>query len=78
MDRLLIRGGRQLGGDVKVSGAKNAALPILATALMVPGQVRFENLPHLNDVPRCYNFSGGWESRFCLMIRVQLNSTHHN
>ncbi|MGB0225677.1 MAG: UDP-N-acetylglucosamine 1-carboxyvinyltransferase [Litorivicinaceae bacterium] len=50
MDRLLIRGGRQLGGDVKVSGAKNAALPILATALMVPGKVRFENLPHLNDV----------------------------
>lgn len=50
MDRFLIRGGRQLSGDVKVSGAKNAALPILATALMVPGKVRFENLPHLNDV----------------------------
>ena len=50
MDRLLIRGGRQLNGDVKVGGAKNAALPILATALMVSGKVRFENLPHLNDV----------------------------
>ena len=50
MDRLLIRGGRRLNGDVRVGGAKNAALPILATALMVPGKVRFENLPHLNDV----------------------------
>ncbi|HAB77265.1 MAG TPA: UDP-N-acetylglucosamine 1-carboxyvinyltransferase, partial [Gammaproteobacteria bacterium] len=50
MDRFLIRGGRRLSGDVRVSGAKNAALPILAAALMVPGKVRFENLPHLNDV----------------------------
>ena len=50
MDRFLIRGGRRLGGDVRVSGAKNAALPIIAAALMVPGKVRFENLPHLNDV----------------------------
>ncbi len=50
MDRFLIRGGRGLSGDVRVSGAKNAALPILAAALMVPGKVRFENLPHLNDV----------------------------
>ena len=50
MDRFLIRGGRQLSGKVRVSGAKNAALPILAAALMVPGKVRFENLPHLNDV----------------------------
>ena len=50
MDRFLIRGGRRLSGKVRVSGAKNAALPILAAALMVPGKVRFENLPHLNDV----------------------------
>jgi UDP-N-acetylglucosamine 1-carboxyvinyltransferase len=50
MDRLLIHGGRQLDGEVRVSGAKNAALPILAAALMVPGSVRFHNLPHLNDV----------------------------
>lgn len=50
MDRLLIHGGRRLDGEVRVSGAKNAALPILAAALMVPGSVRFHNLPHLNDV----------------------------
>ena len=50
MDRFIVRGGRTLSGEVRVSGAKNAALPILAAALMVPGKVRFENLPHLNDV----------------------------
>lgn len=50
MDRFIVRGGRTLAGEVRVSGAKNAALPILAAALMVPGKVRFENLPHLNDV----------------------------
>lgn len=50
MDRFIVRGGRTLAGEVRVSGAKNAALPILAAALMVPGKVRFENFPHLNDV----------------------------
>jgi UDP-N-acetylglucosamine 1-carboxyvinyltransferase len=50
MDRFVVRGGRTLSGEVRVSGAKNAALPILASALMVPGSVRFDNLPHLNDV----------------------------
>lgn len=50
MDRFVIHGGRPLAGEVRVSGAKNAALPILAAALMVPGRVRLENLPHLNDV----------------------------
>ena len=50
MDRLIIRGGRILSGETRISGAKNAALPILAAALMIPGKVRFENLPHLNDV----------------------------
>ena len=50
MDRFIIRGGQQLFGEVRVSGAKNAALPILAATLMVPGKVRIENLPHLNDV----------------------------
>lgn len=50
MDRLIIRGGQVLEGEIRISGAKNAALPILASALMIPGKVRFENLPHLNDV----------------------------
>lgn len=50
MDSLIIRGGQVLEGEVRVSGAKNAALPILAAALMIPDRIRIENLPHLNDV----------------------------
>ncbi|NNC63386.1 MAG: UDP-N-acetylglucosamine 1-carboxyvinyltransferase [Gammaproteobacteria bacterium] len=50
MDRLEIRGGQRLEGEVYVSGAKNAALPILAAALLGDGPVMLEKVPHLNDV----------------------------
>ena len=50
MDRLEITGGERLSGEVVISGAKNAALPILAGALLAEGPVFLENVPHLNDV----------------------------
>jgi UDP-N-acetylglucosamine 1-carboxyvinyltransferase len=50
MDKLLISGGHALQGQVRVSGAKNAVLPILAGALLADGPVTIENVPHLNDV----------------------------
>ena len=50
MDKLLIRGGRQLHGEVPVSGAKNAALPELCAALLTPEPVTLTNVPHLQDV----------------------------
>jgi UDP-N-acetylglucosamine 1-carboxyvinyltransferase len=50
MDKLLIRGGRQLRGEVRISGAKNAALPELCAALLTPEPVVLENLPRLQDV----------------------------
>lgn len=50
MDKLLIHGGRRLNGDVPVSGAKNAALPILCASLLVPGTFEVDNVPHLQDV----------------------------
>lgn len=50
MDRLEIRGGQRLEGEVYVSGAKNAALPILTAALLGDGPVMLEKVPHLNDV----------------------------
>jgi len=50
MDKLLIRGGVPLEGTVRVSGAKNAVLPILAGTLLADGLVVIENVPHLNDV----------------------------
>ena len=50
MDKLLIQGGTALSGEVAISGAKNAALPILCAALLTTEPVHFTNVPHLNDI----------------------------
>ncbi|MGE5947034.1 MAG: UDP-N-acetylglucosamine 1-carboxyvinyltransferase [Betaproteobacteria bacterium] len=50
MDKLLIQGGQALSGEVAMSGAKNAALPILCAALLTPEPLHFRNVPHLNDI----------------------------
>jgi len=50
MDKLLIRGGRRLVGEVPISGAKNAALPGLCAALLVGAPVTLANVPRLQDV----------------------------
>jgi UDP-N-acetylglucosamine 1-carboxyvinyltransferase len=49
MDKLLITGGRPLHGTVTISGAKNAALPVMAAALLAPGVHRLRNVPRLRD-----------------------------
>jgi UDP-N-acetylglucosamine 1-carboxyvinyltransferase len=50
MDKLQIQGGLPLEGEVRISGAKNATLPILAGALLADDPVTVANVPHLNDV----------------------------
>ena len=50
MQKIEINGGRKLQGEVTVSGAKNAALPLLASALLVAGKVEFSNIPDLMDI----------------------------
>ena len=50
MDKLLIRGGRTLQGEVLISGAKNAALPELCAALLTAQPVTLRNVPRLQDV----------------------------
>lgn len=50
MDKLSIRGGRPLVGEVRISGAKNSALPILAATLLSDERVRVHHLPHLHDI----------------------------
>ncbi|NVK20974.1 MAG: UDP-N-acetylglucosamine 1-carboxyvinyltransferase [Kangiellaceae bacterium] len=50
MDKLLIKEAGPLSGSIKISGAKNAALPILMGTLLVDGVTTIGNLPHLNDV----------------------------
>ena len=50
MDKLIITGGVPLKGEIRISGAKNAALPILAATLLADGPVTVGNIPHLHDV----------------------------
>jgi len=50
VDKLQIDGGVRLAGEVRISGAKNAALPILAASLLADGPVTIGNVPHLRDV----------------------------
>ena len=50
MDKLLIRGGHPLQGEVAISGAKNAALPILCASLLTAEPVLLENVPRLRDI----------------------------
>ena len=58
MGNLLIRGGRRLEGTLKVSGAKNAALPILAATLLTSDKVTVRNLPHLHDITTMIELMG--------------------
>ena len=50
MDKIKIIGGRQLRGEVNISGAKNAALPLIASSILVNGRTCFTNVPNLMDI----------------------------
>lgn len=50
MDKLIIEGGRRLQGEIKVSGSKNAALPILFATILCEGTVMLDNVPELKDI----------------------------
>ncbi len=68
MEKLAIAGGRRLEGEVRISGAKNAALPILAAALLTDEQVTIGNIPHLRDITTTIE----------LLSRMGVNVTLHD
>lgn len=70
MDKLLITGGRALSGDVRISGAKNAALPLLVAPLLADGIVRIGNVPHLQDVTTILQVLG------CMGVTVTMHDNH--
>ncbi len=59
MDKLIITGGARLDGEIRISGAKNAALPILAATLLADGPVTIRNVPHLHDITTTMELLGG-------------------
>ncbi|MBL4744312.1 MAG: UDP-N-acetylglucosamine 1-carboxyvinyltransferase [Cycloclasticus sp.] len=58
MDKLIIQGGGPLSGEIRISGAKNAALPILAAALLAENPVVIGNVPHLHDITTTMSLLG--------------------
>jgi len=50
LDKFIIRGGFPLKGKLRVNGAKNAALPIMAACLLTEGESHLENIHHLTDI----------------------------
>ena len=71
MDKLIISGGKQLSGELRISGAKNAALPILAATLLSEQPVTIGNIPHLHDITTTMELLGRMGVR--LMVDEKMN-----
>jgi len=72
MDKLQIQGGVPLQGEVRISGAKNATLPILAGALLADGPVVVGNVPHLKDVTTTVELLGGMGATVTVDERMRI------
>ena len=83
MERLLIRGGQSLNGEIRISGAKNAALPILAATLLADGPSVIGNIPNLHDITTTMELLGRMGVRLTVdeRMRVEIDpraiSNHH-
>ena len=76
MDKLIITGGKPLNGEVEISGAKNAALPILAATLLAESPVTLSNVPHLHDVTTMMELLGrmGVKIKLTNNMEVEVNA----
>ncbi len=77
MDRLIIQGGKSLQGEIRISGAKNSALPILASSLLTDEPLIVGNLPHLHDITTMIELLGvmGVEAILDEKMNVEVNSS---
>ena len=80
MEKLAITGGSQLDGEITISGAKNATLPILAASLLADETVRISNVPHLRDVTTTIELLGRMGADVTLheSMEVEVNATTIN
>jgi UDP-N-acetylglucosamine 1-carboxyvinyltransferase len=77
MDKLIIQGGIPLHGEISISGAKNAALPILAATLLTEHPVIIGNVPHLHDITTTMELLGlmGSELTVDERMRIEVNNS---
>jgi len=75
MDKLIIEGGVRLDGEIRISGAKNSALPILAAGLLTDDALTIGNLPHLHDITTMIELLGvmGVEAVVDEKLNVEIN-----
>jgi UDP-N-acetylglucosamine 1-carboxyvinyltransferase len=80
MDKLIINGDIPLQGEIRISGAKNAALPIIAGSLLTGGDVTIGNIPHLHDVTTIISLLGQMGVSLTLDERanIQVNAGNVN
>ena len=78
MDKLLIKGGQPLDGEISVSGAKNAALPILAATLLTSEPVTIGNVPHLHDITTTMELLGRMGAELTVDERMNIEVNNRN
>jgi UDP-N-acetylglucosamine 1-carboxyvinyltransferase len=74
MDKLIIQGGQRLSGSIRVSGAKNAALPILAATLLADSPMTVSNVPHLQDITTTLELLGRMGVRLTVDERMNIEA----
>jgi len=77
VDKLLIRGGQPLAGEISISGAKNAALPILAATLLTSESVTIGNVPHLHDITTTMELLGRMGAELTVDERMIIEVNNH-
>jgi UDP-N-acetylglucosamine 1-carboxyvinyltransferase len=72
LDRIQIRGGRRLNGEVRISGAKNAALPLMVASLLTDEPLTLASVPHLTDISQLAEILAG------LGVQITMNGNGHD
>ena len=78
MERLLIKGGNSLSGKITCSGAKNAALPVLAATILCDEKVTLRNLPYLQDITTMFELLGSMGSEIMLDEKMDFTISSSN
>ena len=78
MDKLVIKGGAPLQGEIRISGAKNAALPILAATLLTDEPMLIGNIPHLHDITTTMELLGRMGSELVIDERMNIEVNNRN
>ena len=78
MEKLLIKGGKNLFGEIDCSGAKNAALPVIAASILSSDDITLKNLPYLQDITTMFELIGSMGADISLdeKMNFKLNTSN--